>query len=50
MKTSQHQLTLFTAVFLKLFYSIATFLLSTRRFHPPSLMKQTQDSQLKNFI
>jgi len=28
------------AVFLKLFYSIAPFTLSTRRFRPPSLMSQ----------
>jgi len=36
-------------VFLKLFYSIATFSLSTRRFRPPSLMKQTQGSKFKEF-
>jgi len=36
-------------VFLKLFYSIATFSLSTRRFRPPSLMKQTQGKKFKEF-
>jgi len=38
------------AVFLKLFYSIARFSLPTRHFRPPSLIKQIQGSQLKNFI
>jgi len=34
-------------VFLKLFYSIAPFSLSTRRFRPPSLIKRTQGSNFK---
>ena len=36
-------------VFLKLFYSFAPFLPSTRRFRPPSLIKQTQGSKYKEF-
>ena len=36
-------------MFLKLFYSIAPFSLSTRRFRPPNLIKQTQGSKLKEF-
>ena len=36
-------------VFLKLFYPIAPFLLSTRRFRPPSLIKQTQGSNFEEF-
>jgi len=37
-------------VFLKRFYSIAPFSLSTRHFRPQSVINQTQGSQLKNFI
>ena len=37
------------SVFLKHFYSIAPFSLSTRRFGPPSLLKQTQGSRFKEF-
>jgi len=36
-------------VFLQLFYSIAPFSLSKRRFRPPSLLKQTQGSKFKEF-
>jgi len=36
-------------VLLKHFYSIAPFSLSTRRFRPPSLEKQTQGSRFKEF-
>ena len=36
-------------MFLKRFYSIAPFSLSTRRFRPPSLIKQTQGSRFKEF-
>jgi len=35
---------------LKLFSSIAPFSLSTRRFRPPGLIKETQGSKLNNFI
>jgi len=40
---------LFTAVFLKLFYSFTPFSLSTRHFRSPSLIKQTQGSKFKEF-
>jgi len=36
-------------VFLKLFYSIAPFSFSTRRFCSPSLIKQAQGSKFKEF-
>jgi len=38
------------AVFLQLFYSIAPFALSTRRFRPLSLVKQVQGSIFKEFF
>ena len=37
-------------VFLKLFYSIAPFSLSTRGFRSLRMINQTRGSQLKNFI
>jgi len=37
----------FKAVLLKLFHYIAPFSHSTRRFHPPSLIKQTEGSKFK---